>query len=118
MLFCSEKVITRISEAGFDPKIADLREEIAELRSFLKEKEEEKTFILENDKIKLIFTNKGGEIKSAIIKGFHTYEEYSEKSPGEREHIEIFNNQDSKFEISADRNVSTNDTLRPYALSS
>jgi len=72
------------------------------------EKEDEKTFILENDKIKLIFTNKGGEIKSAIIKGFYTYDEYK-KNPEERKDIEIFNNQDSKFEISADRNVSTNE---------
>ena len=47
------------------------------------EKEEEKIFILENDKIKLIFTNKGGEIKSAIIKGFYTYDEYK-KNPEER----------------------------------
>ncbi|MBT7726376.1 MAG: membrane protein insertase YidC, partial [Flavobacteriales bacterium] len=54
------------------------------------------------------FTNKGGEIKSAIIKGFYTYDEYK-KNPEERKDIEIFNNQDSKFEISADRNVSTNE---------
>jgi YidC/Oxa1 family membrane protein insertase len=67
--------------------------------------EEEKTYTLENDKIKLIFTNKGGEIKSAIIKGFYTYDEYK-KNPEERKDIEIFNNQDSKFEIS-DLNIST-----------
>ena len=70
--------------------------------------QDEKTYTLENDKIKLIFTNKGGEIKSAIIKGFYTYDEYK-KNPEERKDIEIFNNQDSKFEISADRNVSTNE---------
>lgn len=70
--------------------------------------QDEKTYSLENDKIKLIFTNKGGEIKSAIIKGFYTYDEYK-KNPEERKDIEIFNNQDSKFEISADRNVSTNE---------
>ena len=29
--------------------------------------------ILENEKIKITFTNKGAEIKSAIIKGFYTY---------------------------------------------
>ena len=70
--------------------------------------QDEKTYTLENDKIKLIFTNKGGEIKSAIIKGFYTYDEYK-KNPEERKDIEIFNNQDSKFEISADRNVPTNE---------
>lgn len=70
--------------------------------------QDEKTYTLENDKIKIIFTNKGGEIKSAIIKGFYTYDEYK-KNPEERKDIEIFNNQDSKFEISADRNVSTNE---------
>ena len=70
--------------------------------------QDEKTYTLENDKIKLIFTNKGGEIKSAIIKGFYTYDEYK-KNPEERKDIEIFNNQDSKFEISADRHVSTNE---------
>ncbi len=68
----------------------------------------EEFYTLENDKIKLVFTNKGGEIKSAIIKGFYTYDEYK-KNPEERKDIEIFNNQDSKFEISADRNVSTNE---------
>ncbi|MBT7726458.1 MAG: hypothetical protein HN702_03595, partial [Flavobacteriales bacterium] len=62
--------------------------------------QDEKTYTLENDKIKIIFTNKGGEIKSAIIKGFYTYDEYK-KNPEERKDIEIFNNQDSKFEISA-----------------
>ena len=70
--------------------------------------QDEKTYTLENDKIKLIFTNKGGEIKSAIIKGFYTYDEYK-KNPEERKDIEIFNNQDSKFEISADRKFSTNE---------
>ncbi|MBT4218330.1 MAG: membrane protein insertase YidC, partial [Flavobacteriales bacterium] len=68
----------------------------------------EEFYTLENDKIKLVFTNKGGEIKSAIIKGFYTYDEYK-KNPEERKDIEIFNNQDSKFEISADRNVPTNE---------
>ncbi|MDG1718667.1 MAG: membrane protein insertase YidC [Flavobacteriales bacterium] len=70
--------------------------------------QDEKIYTLENDKIKLLFTNKGGEIKSAIIKGFYTYDEYK-KNPEERKDIEIFNNQDSKFEISAYRNISTNE---------
>ena len=61
--------------------------------------QDEKTYTLENDKIKLIFTNKGGEIKSAIIKGFYTYDEYKKKEE-ERKDIEIFNNQDSKFKVS------------------
>ena len=37
-----KKKFTEKIASDFDPKIADLREEIAELRSFLKEKEEEK----------------------------------------------------------------------------
>jgi hypothetical protein len=37
-----KKKFTEKIAADYDPKIADLREEIAELRSFLKEKEEEK----------------------------------------------------------------------------
>ena len=95
----------------------DLESRSPEKQEPASKKEEEKTFILENDKIKLIFTNKGGEIKSAIIKGFYTYKEYSEKALEEREYIEIFNNQDSKFEISADRNVSTNELFSVQKIS-
>ena len=72
----------------------------------------EKFYTLENNKIKLVFTNKGGEIKSAIIKDFYTYDEYKKNlddNTHESQDIEIFNNQDSKFEIFDDRNIFTNE---------
>ena len=72
----------------------------------------EEFYTLENDKIKIVFTNKGGEIKSAIIKDFYTYDEYKKNlddNTHESQYIEIFNNQDSKFEISDDRNIFTNE---------
>ncbi|MBT5858503.1 MAG: membrane protein insertase YidC [Flavobacteriales bacterium] len=70
----------------------------------------EEFYTLENDKIKIIFTNKGGEIKSAIIKGFYSYDEYKKNlddNTYQSQDIEIFNNKDSKFEITADRNISS-----------
>jgi len=74
--------------------------------------ESEKFYTLENDKIKLKFTNKGGEISSAVIKGFYSYEEYKKNIEDETytsKDIEIFNNKDSKFEITGDRNINTNE---------
>ena len=74
--------------------------------------ESEKIYTLENDKIKLEFTNKGGEISSAVIKGFYSYEEYKknlEDDTYKSKDIEIFNNKDSKFEITGDRNINTNE---------
>jgi len=72
----------------------------------------EQDYILENDKIKLIFSNKGGEIKSATVKGFYTYDEYKKKREDETHEIkdiEIFNNKNSSFTIKTDRGLSTND---------
>ena len=72
----------------------------------------EKFYTLENDKIKLKFTNKGGEISSAVIKGFYSYQEYKKNLEDETytsKDIEIFNNKDSKFEIIGDRNINTNE---------
>ena len=74
--------------------------------------ESEKIYTLENDKIKLEFTNKGGEISSAVIKGFYSYEEYKKHLEDDTyisKDIEIFNNKDSKFEITGDRNINTNE---------
>ena len=56
--------------------------------------ESEKIYTLENDKIKLEFTNKGGEISSAVIKGFYSYEEYKKHLEDDTyisKDIEIFN---------------------------
>ena len=72
----------------------------------------EKFYTLENDKIKLEFTNKGGEISSAVIKGYYSYQEYKKNLDDETyesKDIEIFNNKDSKFEITGDRNINTNE---------
>lgn len=72
----------------------------------------EKFYTLENDKIKLEFTNKGGEISSAVIKGYYSYQEYKKNLDDETyesKDIEIFNNKDSRFEITGDRNINTND---------
>ena len=72
----------------------------------------EKFYTLENDKIKLEFTNKGGEISSAVIKGYYSYQEYKKNLDDETyesKDIEIFNNKDSKFEIKGDRNINTNE---------
>ena len=72
----------------------------------------EKFYTLENDKIKLEFTNKGGGISSAVIKGYHSYQEYKKNLDDETyesKDIEIFNNKDSKFEIRGDRDINTNE---------
>ena len=72
----------------------------------------EKFYTLENDKIKLEFTNKGGEISSAVIKGYYSYQEYKKNLDDETyesKDIEIFNNKDSRFEIKGDRNINTNE---------
>ena len=72
----------------------------------------EKFYTLENDKIKLEFTNKRGEISSAVIKGYYSYQEYKKNLDDETyesKDIEIFNNKDSRFEITGDRNINTNE---------
>ena len=72
----------------------------------------EEFYTLENDKIKLEFTNKGGEISSAVIKGYYSYQEYKKNLDDETyesKDIEIFNNKDSRFEIIGDGNINTND---------
>ena len=72
----------------------------------------EQDYILENDKIKLIFSNKKGEIKSAIVKGFYTYDEYRKNlddNSYQSKDVEIFNNKNSDFTITADRGISTNE---------
>ena len=72
----------------------------------------EEFYTLENENIKLEFTNKGGEISSAVIKGYYSYQEYKKNLDDdtyESKDIEIFNNKDSKFEITGDRNIITNE---------
>ena len=70
----------------------------------------EEFFHLENDKIKITFTNKGGEIKSAVIKGYYTYNDYKKKlndTEYESKYIEIFNNQDSRFKLTYFTDITT-----------
>lgn len=75
---------------------------------------EEKEFILENNKIKLIISNYGGEIISARIKNFYNYKDYDSKRKNKnhiRKDIEIFNNKDSKFKIIASGNINTDNKV-------
>ena len=75
---------------------------------------EEKEFILENNKIKLIISNYGGEITSARIKNFYNYKDYDSKRKNKNhigKDIEIFNNKDSKFKIIASRNINTDNKV-------
>lgn len=72
----------------------------------------EEFYTLENENIKLEFTNKGGEISSAVIKGYYSYQEYKKNRDDdtyECKDIEIFNNKNSKFKITGDRNIITNE---------
>ena len=58
--------------------------------SIITEETEEQEFILENDSIKLVLSSKGGEIKSVELKKYKTFD----GSP-----LELFNSEDSKFNI-------------------
>ena len=102
----SEKTIQKENSEKSAISIENQKETIIDSTEIITETE----YILENDKVKLTFTNKGGEIKSAIIKGFYSYDEYKKNlddNTYQSQDIEIFNNKDSKFEITADRNISS-----------
>ena len=102
----SEKTTQKDNSEKSAISIENQKETIIDSTEIITETE----YILENDKVKLTFTNKGGEIKSAIIKGFYSYDEYKKNlddNTYQSKDIEIFNNKDSKFEITADRNISS-----------
>ena len=102
----SEKTIQKENSEESAISIEHQKETIIDSTEIITETE----YILENDKVKLTFTNQGGEIKSAIIKGFYSYDEYKKNlddNTYQSQDIEIFNNKDSKFEITADRNISS-----------
>jgi len=102
----SEKTIQKENSEKSAISIENQKETIIDSTEIITETE----YILENDKVKLTFTNQGGEIKSAIIKGFYSYEEYKKNlddNTYQSQDIEIFNNKESKFEITADRNISS-----------
>ena len=102
----SEKTIQKENSEKSAISIENQKETIIDSTEIITETE----YILENDKVKLTFTNQGGEIKSAIIKGFYSYDEYKKNlddNTYQSQDIEIFNNKESKFEITADRNISS-----------
>ena len=102
----SEKTIQKENSEKNAISIEHQKETIIDSTEIITETE----YILENDKVKLTFTNQGGEIKSVIIKGFYSYDEYKKNlddNTYQSQDIEIFNNKDSKFEITADRNISS-----------
>jgi len=102
----SEKTIQKENSEESAISIEHQKETIIDSTEIITETE----YILENDKVKLTFTNQGGEIKSVIIKGFYSYDEYKKNlddNTYQSQDIEIFNNKDSKFEITADRNISS-----------
>ena len=47
-----------------------------EIKTLTKDTVKEQEFVLENDSIKLTFSNLRGEITSAAIKGYYSYDEY------------------------------------------
>ena len=110
----SEQINHKENTEQFDSNQQDSKKEneiVTPLDIDIKEVLTEEFYTLENDKIKLEFTNKGGEISSAVIKGYHSYEEYKKNLDDETyksKDIEIFKNKDSKFEIKGDRNINTN----------
>ena len=69
---------------------------------------QEQEFVLENDSIKLTFSNLRGEITSAAIKGYYSYDEYIKNKKDKTykaKDIDILN-KNSKFEITSDGNIS------------
>lgn len=102
-----EEESTKKVEEENDPK--NIEKEVSEEKII-----EEKEFILENNKIKLIISNYGGEITSARIKNFYNYKDYDSKRKNKNhigKDIEIFNNKDSKFKIIASRNINTDNKV-------
>lgn len=57
-------------------------------------KGEEKFFILENDKLKITFTNKGGRIKQVELKEYHRY--------NQREYLKLFYDDSTTYALSID----------------
>src|SRR5690554_5082221 len=53
---------------------------------------EEETYILENEKIKVILTNKGGGVKSVFLKEHQTYDDFSKNAGTDKINpLELFN---------------------------
>lgn len=57
-------------------------------------KGEEKLFTLENDKLKITFTNKGGRIKQVELKNYHRY--------GKQEPLQLFDNDSTYYTLLID----------------
>jgi len=88
---------------GEDAK--DKAVEEPEIKTLTKDTVTEQEFVLENDSIKLTFSNLRGEITSAVIKGYYSYDEYTKNKKDKTykaKDIDIFNKKNSNFEITAD----------------
>ena len=67
--------------------------------------DEEKEVILENEKIKLVISNKGGQIKSATVKEGPNQKKYTTYTG---EELEIFNTDSSVFNLNFSTGISIN----------
>ena len=67
--------------------------------------DEEKEVILENEKIKLVISNKGGQIKSATVKEGPNQKKYTTYTG---EELEIFNTDSSVFNLNFSTGLSIN----------
>ncbi len=72
---------------------------ILQVQSFYKEfypsvKGEEKVFTLENEKLKITFTNKGGKIKQVELKEYHRY--------GEKNYLKLFDEDSTYYTLLLD----------------
>ena len=67
--------------------------------------DEEKEVILENEKIKLVISNKGGQIKSATVKEGPNQKKYTTYTG---EELEIFNSDSSVFNLNFSTGISIN----------
>ncbi len=72
---------------------------VLQVQSFYKDfyssvKGEEKTFTLENEKLKITFTNKGGKIKQVELKEYHRY--------GEKDYLKLFDEDSTYYALLLD----------------
>lgn len=55
------------------------------------------TYVLENEKLKLTFSNKGGRIIKAILKDYDSYETHFDNTVTDEEHVVLYNEDTSSF---------------------
>ena len=90
-----------------DKHYSNLNINLVEKDSSLEETQEEKEFVLENNSIRVTFSNLNAQIKSVVLKDYYSYQEYN-KSLGNESYekipIEIFNSNESEISIHNSRN--------------